>query len=139
MAENISNALKCLSLKQPYAYLLASGKKTIEIRKWNTRYRGKFLIHASKNLNKEACSVLKINEKLLIKGAIIGAAVLYGVKTYHAFDEFDKDRDKHLSVENMNPFSNVFKRRCGFLIKDAVLFDYPVPYSGKLGMFEVQL
>lgn len=139
MTENIPNALKCLSLKQPYAYLLASGKKTIEIRKWNTKYRGKFLIHASKNLNKEACSILKINEKLLIKGAIIGEAVLYDVKSYHAFDEFDKDRDKHLSVENMNSFSNVFKKRYGFLIKDAVLFDYQVPCSGKLGMFEVQL
>jgi hypothetical protein len=79
--------------------LLASGKKTIEIRKWNTRYRGKFLIHASKNTNNEACSVLRINDKLLVKGAIIGEAFLYDVKSYSTFDKFERDRDRHLSIE----------------------------------------
>ncbi|MDD4353280.1 MAG: ASCH domain-containing protein, partial [Candidatus Nanoarchaeia archaeon] len=28
--------IKVLSLKQPWAELVASGKKTIELRKWNT-------------------------------------------------------------------------------------------------------
>ena len=40
--------MKTLSLKQPFAELVVSGKKTIELRKWNTKFRGKFLIHASK-------------------------------------------------------------------------------------------
>ena len=47
--------MKCLSLKQPFADLLALGEKTVELRKWNTKFRGKFLIHASKNIDKEAC------------------------------------------------------------------------------------
>ena len=38
--------MKCLSLKQPYAELLVSGKKTIELRIWNTKFRGEFLMHA---------------------------------------------------------------------------------------------
>jgi ASC-1-like (ASCH) protein len=130
--------LKCLSLKQPYAYLLASGKKTIEIRRWNTRYRGEFLIHASKISNKEACFILRINEDLLIKGAIIGEAFLYDVKTYSAFDSFERDVDRHLSIEKMNPSCTGFKRY-GFLVKDAVSFEQPIPYPGKLGMFEVTL
>ena len=130
--------MKCLSLKQPYAYLLASGEKTIEIRRWNTRYRGEFLIHASKTSNKEACSILRINEDLLIKGAIIGEAFLYDVKTYSAFDSFEGDGDRHLSIEKMNPSCTNFKRY-GFLVKDAVLFDQPIPFPGKLGMFEVNL
>jgi len=41
------------SLKQPYAELLVSRKKTIELRNWNTSFRGKFLVHASKNVDKE--------------------------------------------------------------------------------------
>ena len=40
--------MKTLSLKQPFAELVVSGKKTIELRNWNTKFRGKFLIHASK-------------------------------------------------------------------------------------------
>jgi ASCH domain-containing protein len=31
--------MKCLSLKQPYAELLVSGKKTIELKNWNTLQR----------------------------------------------------------------------------------------------------
>ncbi|MFB5600849.1 MAG: ASCH domain-containing protein [Nitrososphaeraceae archaeon] len=34
--------MKCLSLKQPFAYLLANGEKTIEFRKWNTSFRVNF-------------------------------------------------------------------------------------------------
>ena len=44
---------KCLSLRQPYAELVVSGRKTIELRKWNTRFRGEFLIHASKSTDRK--------------------------------------------------------------------------------------
>ena len=37
---------KCLSIRQPYADLIVSGRKTIELRKWNARFRGEFLVHA---------------------------------------------------------------------------------------------
>jgi hypothetical protein len=65
--------MKCLSLKQPFADLLSFGEKTIELRKWNTKFRGKFLIHASKNIDIEACERLDIDIDKLIKGAIIGS------------------------------------------------------------------
>jgi hypothetical protein len=39
--------MKTLSIKTPYAYLIAYGVKTIENRTWKTKYRGKILIHAS--------------------------------------------------------------------------------------------
>jgi hypothetical protein len=40
--------MKALSLKQPWANLVAEGFKTIETRKWNTKYRGDLLICSSK-------------------------------------------------------------------------------------------
>lgn len=40
--------MKALSVKQPWANLIASGKKTIETRTWTTTYRGPLLIVASK-------------------------------------------------------------------------------------------
>lgn len=135
--------MKCLSLKQPYAYLLASGKKTIEIRKWNTKYRGEFLIHASKTMNDEACYVLNIERHLLVKGEIIGKGFLYDVKTYDTCEDFKRDWDKHFSIEKSNSSpsslsSSKFKRY-GFLVKDTILFSKPIPFIGKLGMFEVDL
>ncbi|MGI8831959.1 MAG: ASCH domain-containing protein, partial [Nitrososphaeraceae archaeon] len=74
--------MKCLSLKQPYAHLLASGKKKVELRKWNTKFRGYFLIHASLNTDNAACKRLDINQEPLTKGGIIGKAYLYDVQYY---------------------------------------------------------
>ena len=41
--------LKALSLKQPWANMVASGEKTIETRRWPTDYRGSLLIVSSKS------------------------------------------------------------------------------------------
>lgn len=51
--------LKALSLKQPWANMIASGEKTIETRRWPTDYRGPLLIVASKtpNIPPAGCAV----------------------------------------------------------------------------------
>lgn len=38
--------MKALTLYQPWATFVSSGKKSIETRSWSTRYRGRLLIHA---------------------------------------------------------------------------------------------
>jgi hypothetical protein len=40
--------MKCLSVRQPWAGMIARGEKTIETRTWSTSYRGPLLIAASK-------------------------------------------------------------------------------------------
>ena len=40
-------ALRALSVRQPFASLIISGRKTIELRTWRTHYRGPVLIIAS--------------------------------------------------------------------------------------------
>lgn len=39
--------MKCLSLWQPWATLMANGAKRIETRNWSTNYRGPLAIHAA--------------------------------------------------------------------------------------------
>ena len=90
--------MKCLSLKQPFADLLALGEKTIELRKWNTKFRGEFLIHASKNIDIDACERLDIEIEKLSIGAIIGSAYLYDFKEYNNQEEFNRDKQKHFSI-----------------------------------------
>ena len=46
--------MKALSIRQPWAYLIVSGRKDIENRSWRTHFRGKFLVHAGKKLDQEA-------------------------------------------------------------------------------------
>lgn len=41
--------IKAISVKQPWASLITSGSKTIETRKWFTKYRGDILIVSSKS------------------------------------------------------------------------------------------
>lgn len=50
--------MKVLSIKEPYATLIASGIKKIETRSWKTNYRGELYIHAS---------ISKISKTLLQK------------------------------------------------------------------------
>lgn len=46
--------MKTLTIKQPFASLIAEGYKEYEFRTWKTKYRGDILIHAGKSIDKEA-------------------------------------------------------------------------------------
>lgn len=41
--------MRALTIRQPWASLIAAGVKTLETRSWSTRYRGPLLIHAGKH------------------------------------------------------------------------------------------
>ena len=125
--------MKCLSLKQPFADLLALGEKTVELRKWNTKFRGEFLIHASKNIDGASCDRLDINIDSLSVGAIIGSAFLSDVKVYSNQDDFNRDKQKHFSI--ISKYCDGYKY--GFLIRNAKMFSKPIAYPGKLRFFEV--
>ena len=45
--------MKALSIRQPWAWLILNAGKDIENRDWETHYRGRFLIHASKGMTHE--------------------------------------------------------------------------------------
>ena len=45
--------MKVLTIKEPYATLIAEGLKEYEFRTWKTTYRGDILIHAAKTPNNE--------------------------------------------------------------------------------------
>ncbi len=125
--------MKCLSVSQPFADLIVHGKKTIDLRRWNTSFRGEFLIHSPLKIRPDDCKRLGINPKNLVKGAIIGKAEIYDVKKYNSKSELIKDSKKHLASKS---FQN--NKYC-FLIKNAKPFRIPIPAKGKLGFFEVKL
>ncbi len=52
LAENWTPPTHVLSIRQPWAWLIAAGHKDIENRTWRTNYRGRILIHASKTCRK---------------------------------------------------------------------------------------
>lgn len=124
--------MRCLSISQPFAQLIILGKKTIELRNWNTNYRGIFLIHSPQKIRFDDCKRLKMSTNL-ISGAIIARAEIYDVKIYRNKTELKLDYQKHLAnIEFKN-------KKYGFMIKNVKPFRFPIPYKGKLGFFDVRL
>ena len=121
--------MKALSLKQPWAELIVSGRKTLEIRKWRTNFRGEFLIHASKVPNSKAME--RLGFKNLPTGCIVGKAKIVDVKEYNSIEEFERDTDKHFAKDyEWNG------KLYGFVVKDAQRVKEK-PLKGQLNFFEV--
>ncbi len=121
--------MKALSLKQPWAELILQGKKTIELRKWNTNFRGEFLIHAPESIDEE--KMKEYNLKDLPRQAIIGKVKLVDVKEYNNEEEFFKDKNKHLA-------STMKWGKFGFILEKPERIK-PIKYKGSLGFFEADI
>lgn len=119
--------MKALSLKQPFAELILQGKKKIELRKWNTNFRGEFLIHASKIPYKKAMEEFGFDN--LPCGYIVGKAKLIDVKKYGNKKEHDKDKKLHLAS---NKWGNY-----GFVLKNVKRMN-KIPCKGKLNFWEFE-
>jgi hypothetical protein len=117
--------MKTLSLKQPWAELVISGKKKIEIRKWNTKFRGEFLIHSSKTPDSKGMK--KFGFKNLPCGFIIGKAKLTKVKKYLNEDELNSDKELHLADSGWGNY--------GFIIENPKRIK-PLEAKGKLNFWE---
>lgn len=124
--------MKCLSVSQPFADLIISGKKTIELRKWNTNFRGEFLIHAPLKIRTNDCKRLKLNKKF-VRGAIVGKAIIYDVKKYNSIKEIRRDKIFHYASEDLQ------NKKFGFLLKNAKQFRVPIPCKGRLGFFDIEI
>lgn len=117
--------MKALSLKQPFAELILQGRKKIELRKWNTRFRGEFLIHASKTPDKGAMKRFCFTE--LPCGFIVGKAKLVHVKKYNNEQEHQKDKELHLAFSYWGNY--------GFILENPKRLD-KIQVNGKLGFWE---
>lgn len=126
-----SAPLKCLSIRQPWAWWIVNGHKCVENRTWSTSYRGLLLIHAGKTIDKSAYAWAAENgidvpdDEQLVRGAIIGSAWLVGCQ--------DLASDPAV-LEKHAPWA--FGPRCWLLEQPRVL-DEPVAYKGRLGLFDV--
>lgn len=125
--------MKCLSVSQPYADLIVTGKKTIELRTWNTKFRGEFLVHAPIKIKDEACTRLNIDKSSLRTGVIIGKVEIYDVKSYESVEELRKDYSKHFASEEF------LRHKYGFLLRKPQALRIPISYKGSLGFFEAKI
>ena len=84
----MSADLRCLSIRQPWAWAIVSGVKDIENRTWTTEFRGRIVIHAGVNKDDVRRQMEIAGPKMspldLAYGAFIGVAELVQVEPLNA-------------------------------------------------------
>ncbi len=133
-----SGLTKALSLKQPYAWLVANGYLLVDDRTWGTAYRGPILIHASKGLYEQYYDFIKSNTNIplpskekLEYGGVVGIAKLVLCCR-------PGELPAGISREQRAHFGGVHQEYFGFLFEQATPLPF-MPCSGKLGIFEIDV
>ncbi len=112
----------CLSIQQPWAWLIVNGYKSIENRDWATRVRGVIGIHAGQKFDSDGFEWVtrtfpEINLPAIVefeRGGIVGTATLVDCVT-----------------EVESPW---FFGKFGFILADAKAMPL-IPCHGRLGFF----
>ena len=134
--------MKALSLISPWAELVVLGEKQIELRKWNTKFRGEFLVHSSKSIDENACKQFEeigYRHGIIIgalRGAILGKAELVGVKKYNRLDDLVADKPKHFADSYITDFKP--GKVYGFILQNASRFETPIAAKGALNFWEYE-
>ncbi|MSU80059.1 MAG: ASCH domain-containing protein [Gemmataceae bacterium] len=88
-----------ISIKQPWAGLVVTGVKSIEVRRWPTARRGRILIHAARVPDPREESLKHISPEVKpftqMYGGIIGAVDLVECRHYTDSSKFLVDWEKH--------------------------------------------
>jgi hypothetical protein len=135
--------MKAITIRQPWAGLIACGLKTIETRNWKTKHRGSLAIHAGKTVDANAYHLLGTfpawhgKENLVTReplGVIIAVCNLVDIKEYITLEQFLGDEKKHCIPRDWytGPVG-------GWILKDIKPLKTPIPWRGMPGLFEVEL
>lgn len=125
--------MKVITIKQPFASLIAAGIKEYEFRAWKSKYRGKLLIHAGKGINKKAMEKFKCYNLEYPSGCII--AICDMVDCIKINDEVRMMlRDKNELVYH-NVASDTSNEGYGFKLANVKKIE-PIYVSGKLSLWD---
>lgn len=116
--------MKALSLKQPWANMVAEGLKTIETRTWSVSYRGPLLIVSSKKPDLNMQTALPISYHPL--GHAIAIAELVECRPMTREDEAAAK-------------CAIYWHAYSWLLKDIRRIEKPFPVKGKLHLYEVEI
>ena len=125
--------MKAITIKQPFASLIAAGLKEYEFRTWKTAYRGEILIHAGKSIDKEAMKRFADYGLEYPVGCIIAKARLTDcIPVDDAFRQALREKNAPVySGTTEAPHWTGY----GFLL-EAIQPIAPLPAAGMLGLWE---
>lgn len=125
--------MKVITLKQPWATLVAEGIKKYEFRSWKTNYRGKILIHAGAGIDKEEMVRFKdLNLKYPSKRIIAEVEIVDCL-------ELDDKLNKEIINEHNVAYGS--KKRTGYAwkLENVKKINDDNEISGKLGLWNYNI
>lgn len=125
--------MKVLTIKQPFASLIVEGLKEYEFRTWKTKYRGEFLIHAGKGVDKKAMEKFKDFNLDYPLGCIIGKVTL--TDCIKIDDEARKMLKEKKSIVYDSIIKNTDWEGYGFKMENVEKIE-PIKIDGKLSFWE---
>lgn len=129
--------MKVITIKQPFASLIAEGYKKYEFRTWKTKYRGDILIHAGKGIDKEAMKKFESYGLTYPTGCIIAKATLSDcVEVNKEFK--DKLRNQLNAFVYSGTTENLEWKGYGFKLENIQKID-AIPVNGMLGLWEYDI
>lgn len=122
--------MKVITLKQPWATLVAEGIKQYEFRSWQIKYRGNILIHAGKGIDKNAMERVKDLNLEYPQSQIVAEVKIEDVI------ECDKEFNDYINSLNSVAYGNN-KQRDGYAWKLKVIkkINDNKQISGKQGIW----
>lgn len=122
--------MKAISIRQPWAELILQGRKTIELRTWDTRIRGRVAVHTGTQVERAACEAYDLDPANLVRGALLGYVDIVGVVAVHQ-DNWDELREQHLALGDYpGP-------RKGWRLANPERSPQPIPMRGRRQFFNV--
>jgi len=129
---------RALSIKQPWLFLILQHYKDMEIRTSNTKFRGVFGLHASRQFDREGREyIIENREDIQLPleykvGQILGIANLWNVMQFKDKDQFHTFKGRHL-----NDSEWYIKRMKAYVLQDVHTLKKSIPYKGQLGLFKL--
>ena len=139
--------MRCLSINQPWATLIALGAKRIETRSWSTSYRGLLAIHASGRMSREAAMSLRaprIREALAAGGYYQGGnpasnpcgLPLGAVIAVVTLVDVQRITPDHVPTEPERSFGDYTPGRFAWFLYVVRRLPEPVTVKGALGLWD---
>lgn len=125
--------MKVLTLKQPWATLVAEGIKKYEFRSWKIKYRGKVLIHAGIGIDKDE---MKKFENMDLEFPL--KRILAEVEIEDCL-ELDDDLNQKIINENNIAYGSKYRTGYAWKLKNVKKLDINKEINGKLGLWNIDL
>lgn len=123
---------KAITLTQPWAQLVATGKKQVETRSWSTHYRGPLYIHAAKGFPAKA---RRFAAEQFGNPGVMGHMPL-GVIVARCY-LLDCRPVEHMSVsEQERKYGDYSPGRYAWILTNIEQLE-PIPCKGMLGLWEI--